>query len=117
MPDYLTWDDLSQIEIKTITVAKYGNRAIRYKSMIPLDRYAQIEAQLEAIKSPYEKSVQRATAILRECMVEPAIRTEEEARRVVIHADAGLIFAIIGDVINVSVANEIAEGLAGESHA
>lgn len=94
---FLDWGILSEAKTELLYFEKYGMYA-EYKTMIPVDQFAEIEAKLTLIKDERQKVKQRTVEILKAVMVNPPVT--DETARAVLKADSGVVYAIIGKVMS-----------------
>ncbi len=103
----VTWEEITRIEQKTISLEKYDGKTITYLNKIPLDKAIALETRY--MKQGASDTLGFMVAILKEVLVRPALT--EDALRAVMKADASLVMGIFTDVMGKGRAEAIAKGL------
>lgn len=103
----LTWEEATNIQTKRLFLPKFGKYVI-YRTMIPLDVMARIQAQHAGKR--FEDVMARYVAILKYVLINPAVKTPE-AERALVKADSATFFEVMNDVLSKDQADEIKDGL------
>ena len=107
---FATWDQLSNPGPPKIVEVHVGGRnlKIKYRSFIPADKMAGIQARGRG------DSKKVIADVLREVMIEPAVRTAADARRAM-KANSRVIMGIVGEVMDTEAFKQLKVDLGEES--
>jgi len=91
-----TWDDLSEVSIKSIT---FRGKTVKYRDGLPLDELAKIQAKYPGAAARTQ-ALDLYVDILTAVLVSPAVESEAH-KRALRKADGGFLQQIANDVLHV----------------